>query len=89
MSRSTAAFSPPAKGCARRSKTVGRGGRKPAKTDANRLKNVKQLLVNAATIERFRSQPTLPQLDGQYSRWIGKINDAWVEFGTVTFKRGK
>jgi hypothetical protein len=60
--------------------TVGRGGRKPAKTDANRLKNVKQILVNAATIERFTSRPMLPHPDGQYSRWIEKINDAWRDY---------
>jgi hypothetical protein len=60
--------------------TVGRGGRKPAKTDANRLKNVKQLLVNAATIERFTSQTMLPDIDGQYSRRIKKINDAWRDY---------
>jgi energy-coupling factor transporter ATP-binding protein EcfA2 len=57
--------------------TVGRPGRKPAKTDQNRLLNVKQLLVNAATIERFENR--LPQI-GQYTEIMHVINDAWREF---------
>jgi hypothetical protein len=57
--------------------TVGRPGRRLAKTDQNRLRNVKQLLVNAATVERFETP--LPQL-GRYSAIIQEINDAWREF---------
>jgi DNA repair exonuclease SbcCD ATPase subunit len=57
--------------------TVGRQGRHPAKTDQNRLLNVKQRLVNAATLERFEN--SLPKL-GRYSEVIQVINDAWREF---------
>jgi energy-coupling factor transporter ATP-binding protein EcfA2 len=57
--------------------TVGRPGRRPARNDQNRLRNVKQLLVNAATVERFENP--LPQL-GRYSAIIQEINDAWREF---------
>jgi energy-coupling factor transporter ATP-binding protein EcfA2 len=57
--------------------TVGRPGRRPAKNDQNRLRNVKQLLVNAATVERFENR--LPQLS-RYSTIIREINEAWREF---------
>jgi hypothetical protein len=59
------------------SPTVGRPGRPPAKTDENRLRIVKQLLVNAAAVERF--EPRLPKL-GRYSAIIEVINNAWREF---------
>ena len=57
--------------------TVGRRGRRPAGTDQNRLLNVKQELVTAATLERFENP--LPHL-GRYSTVIRAINDAWREF---------
>jgi energy-coupling factor transporter ATP-binding protein EcfA2 len=57
--------------------TVGRPGRRPAKTDQNRLRNVKQLLVNAATVERFENR--FPHL-GRYTTIIQEINNAWREF---------
>jgi energy-coupling factor transporter ATP-binding protein EcfA2 len=58
--------------------TVGRPGRRPTKNDQNRLRNVKQALVNAATFERFQ----VPIIDGfgPYSTIIGEVNDAWREF---------
>ena len=52
-------------------------GPHPAKSDQDRLRNVKQLLVNAATVERFEDRS--PQL-GRYSAIIQEINDAWREF---------
>lgn len=58
--------------------TVGRPGRRPARNDLNRLRNAKQLLVNAATIERFET-PILAGY-GQYSEIIQEINSAWQEF---------
>jgi energy-coupling factor transporter ATP-binding protein EcfA2 len=57
--------------------TVGRPGRRPARTDENRLLNVKQRLVNAATVERF--QRPLPAM-GYYSTVVQMINEAWNEF---------
>ncbi len=57
--------------------TVGQRGRRPAKTDQNRLLNVKQRLVNLATIDRF--QNTFPGL-GRYEGVIKLINDAWRNF---------
>jgi energy-coupling factor transporter ATP-binding protein EcfA2 len=57
--------------------TVGRRGRKPARTDQNRLRNVKQRLINAATVERFEGM--IPAV-GPYSTVIQVINDAWREF---------
>ena len=57
--------------------TVGKRGRRPAKTDQNRLLNVKQRLVNLATIDRF--QTSIPGL-GRYEGVIKLINDAWQEF---------
>jgi hypothetical protein len=58
--------------------TVGRPGRRPARNDQNRLRNVKQLLVNAATIEKFQT-PIWKGIVG-YSAIIEQINDAWREF---------
>jgi len=58
--------------------TAGRRGRRPAKRDANRLKNVKQHLINAAAAERFSRQPR--QMWTPYSEWIQKINHAWRDF---------
>ena len=57
--------------------TVGKPGRRPAKTDQNRLLNVKQRLVNAATVELF--QTPLPSF-GRYSALIQAINEGWNEF---------
>ena len=57
--------------------SVGRG-RRPAKTDANRLKNVKQALVNAAVAERF-GQETLPFAE-KSRRWLGAISEGWLRF---------
>jgi hypothetical protein len=57
--------------------TVGRPGRPRARTDQNRLRHVKQRLVNAAAVERF--EPRLPQL-GRYTAIIQEINTAWREF---------
>ena len=57
--------------------TVGRPGRPRARTDQNRLRIVKQLLVNAATVERFENP--LPEL-GHYTTVIRTINEAWREF---------
>jgi AAA domain, putative AbiEii toxin, Type IV TA system/AAA domain len=58
--------------------TVGKSGRRPAKNDQNRLLNVKQLLTNAAAIERFR--PGQKQFEADYSRWVDQINTAWRRF---------
>ena len=58
--------------------TVGRAGRKPRKNDLNRLRNVKQILVNAAAMEHFpKSQQSF--VSG-YNNWMTKINIAWEEF---------
>jgi ABC-type transport system involved in cytochrome c biogenesis ATPase subunit len=57
--------------------TVGKRGRRPAKNDENRLLNIKQQLVNAATVERF--QPTLLPV-GRYSELIQGINEGWSDF---------
>ncbi len=54
--------------------TVGKPSRRAAKPDQNRLFNVKQILVNAATIERFENRP--PQ-SARYSAIMRKINNAW------------
>jgi predicted ATPase len=58
--------------------TVGRRGRRPAKTDTNRLHNVKQQLSNAAAIEKFR--PGQRPLISRYTNWMTEINEAWREF---------
>lgn len=58
--------------------TAGRPGRRPAKTDVNRLLNVKQQLVNGAAIERFR--PGQHSKVANYSKWMSSINQAWHEF---------
>ena len=57
--------------------TVGRRGRRPARTDENRLLNVKQRLVNVAAVEMF--QKSLPSL-GRYSSLVQTINEAWSHF---------
>jgi len=57
--------------------TVGKRGHRPARNDRNGLLNVKQLLVNIATIERFDDR--LPHL-GRYSEIMPVINEAWREF---------
>jgi putative AbiEii toxin of type IV toxin-antitoxin system/AAA domain-containing protein len=57
--------------------TVGRRSHRPAKTDQNRLLNVKQRLVNLATIDRF--QTSTPDL-GRYEGVIKLIINAWREF---------
>jgi len=58
--------------------TVGKPGRRPAKTGPNRLLNVKQQLVNAATRQNF---PGAKQsLFREYSRWIARINAGWKKF---------
>ena len=58
--------------------TVGKPGRRPAKTDPNRLRNVKQQLANAAAAESFpgAKQPLLRK----YSAWISRINEGWARF---------
>jgi DNA repair ATPase RecN len=58
--------------------TVGRPGRRPAKNDQNRLRNVKQILTNAAAIERFRPNQNLFEID--YKRWMDLINQSWSRF---------
>lgn len=58
--------------------TVGKQGRRPAKTDTNRLRNVKSQLINAAAVEHF---PGIR--DGgprNYSNWIERINNGWNRF---------
>ena len=58
--------------------TVGKPGRRPAKTDPNRLLNVKQQLANAAAAESFpgSKQPLLRK----YSLWVSRINEGWAKF---------
>ena len=58
--------------------TVGKPGRRPAKTDPNRLLNVKQQLANAAAAENFPG--TKLPLFRNYSSWIASINDSWKKF---------
>jgi predicted ATPase len=58
--------------------TVGRPGRRPAKTDPNRLLNVKQQLANAAAAESFSGGR--PPAKRGYSRWIDRINSGWSKF---------
>jgi len=57
--------------------TVGKRGRRPAKNDQNGLLNVKQLLVNVATIDRFEN--TQPPF-GRYYPLMRTINEAWSAF---------
>ena len=49
-----------------------------AKTDSNRLSNVKQQLVNAAAAQSFpgAKRPLLHN----YSKWIAKVNEGWEKF---------
>jgi predicted ATPase len=58
--------------------TVGRRGRRPAKNDHNRLLNVKQILTDAAAIEKFR--PGQMEFEADYSRWEKQINTPWRRF---------
>ena len=58
--------------------TVGKPGRRPAKTDPNRLLNVKQQLANAAAAQSFPGTRQHPRRD--YSSWIASINEAWKTF---------
>jgi DNA repair exonuclease SbcCD ATPase subunit len=58
--------------------TVGKAGRQPVKNDANRLKNVKRLLVNAAAKAHFRSGQRA--LLSRHRDWMDAINGAWSEF---------
>ena len=58
--------------------TVGKPGRRPAKTDPNRLLNVKQQLANAAAAQSFLGTRQHPRRD--YSSWIASINEAWKTF---------
>ncbi len=58
--------------------TVGKPGRRPAKTDPNRLRNVKQSLANAAAIENFPGVKR--SLFPGYSAWIANLNEAWRKF---------
>jgi hypothetical protein len=57
--------------------TVGRRPAAETATVQDPLRNVKQLLVNAATVERFEDRSPKP---GRYSSLIQEINDAWREF---------
>ena len=58
--------------------TVGKPGRRPAKTDPNRLLNVKQQLTNAAAARSFPgSKLALVQT---YSELINRVNEAWSTF---------
>ncbi len=52
--------------------TIGRPGRRPAKNDQNRLLNVKQILINAAAIGRFRPDRGLFEADS--AKWMAQIN---------------
>ncbi len=58
--------------------TVGKPGRRPAKTDLNRLLNVKQQLANAAAAQSFPGARQLPTR--AYSRLIARINEGWKKF---------
>jgi len=58
--------------------TVGKPGRRPAKTDPNRLLNVKQQLANAAAAQSFAVGPQ--RLLRKYETWVNKINDGWKTF---------
>jgi DNA repair exonuclease SbcCD ATPase subunit len=58
--------------------TVGKRGRRPKKNDENRLRNVKQQLVNAAAKAHFR--PGQRSLLSQYTDWMNSINQAWSRF---------
>ena len=57
--------------------TVGRPGRKPAESDRNRLLNVKQRFVNAATLERFQGESATPL---SYSKIKSAVDRAWATF---------
>ena len=58
--------------------TIGKRGRPRAKTDKNRLWNVKKQLANGAAIEQF---PGRRQSDGlSYEKIIRSINESWRDF---------
>jgi len=57
---------------------VGRTKTSTQKKDRNRLKHIKQKLVNAAAVEKFSENG--PRSANEYSRWIESINRAWNEF---------
>jgi predicted ATPase len=65
--------------------TVGKPGRRPAKTDQNRLLNVKQQLANAAAVERFRQGQRSHVTS--YTKWMETINDSWRVFYPDTNSR--
>ena len=58
--------------------TVGKPGRRPAKTDPNRLLNVKQQLANAAAAQSFPGAK--PPLLRSYSKLIARVNEGWKKF---------
>jgi predicted ATPase len=58
--------------------TVGKRGRRPAKTELNRLLNVKQQFANAAAAQSFPGSK--PPAARNYSKWIARINDGWKTF---------
>ena len=58
--------------------TVGKRGRRPAKTDTNRLLNVKQQLANAAAARSFPDEKSAAL--GNYSAWLEAIDRAWAKF---------
>lgn len=58
--------------------TVGKPGRKPRKNDANRLWNVKQILVNAAAKAHFPGEQR--SFIHTYNDWMETIHQAWLEF---------
>ena len=58
--------------------TTGRTKTSAQKKDRNRLKRIKQKLVNAAAVEKFSESD--PRSANQYSKWIESINRAWNEF---------
>ena len=65
--------------------TAGKSGRRPLKTDANRLKNVKQILINAAATAHFPGRQQ--SLIDQYKDWMASINRSWLEFYPETQSR--
>ena len=58
--------------------TVGWPSQRSRNEDLNRLKNIKQDLVNAVAVERFQNSPQ--PLPSRYTKWITQINHAWREF---------
>ena len=61
-------------------KTTGKIDRSPgSKGRQDRLRILKQQLVNTAARDRFRGKEGTP-IDGRYDDWIGQINDNWRRF---------